>query len=109
MGNADVIKGSLYYLTINEPLKFAKEPAKEIKRAMEEGFNVELSFGGPEAFPVHTYKNEEFEEKRAQVMIHAIGYWSRMAVNVEGKDEKSNKEEAERIIEGIRDQIQVHD
>ncbi|HDT15330.1 MAG TPA: hypothetical protein ENN55_03880 [Firmicutes bacterium] len=109
MGYTDMIKGNLYYLTINEPLKFAKELAKGVKEAQKAGFNVELFFGGPEAFPVHIYKNGEFEEKKAQVMIHAVGYWSRMAVNVEGKDENSNKEEAEKIITEIKDQIQIHD
>lgn len=99
---------TLYYLCTNEPARFVKCLVETAKGAVTAGIKLTIQFGGPEAFPTHTYTETDLAKKTPTIFMNSVLYWSRMSVKMEGGTEQSVKELNDRLVKEISGQVQVH-
>jgi hypothetical protein len=99
---------TLYYLCTNEPARFVKCLVETAKGALAAGIKLTIQFGGPEAFPTHTYSEADLAKKIPTIFTNSILYWSRMSVKMEGGTDASKKELNDKLVAEISGQVQVH-
>jgi|GEM_PF-1817586 len=98
----------LYYLCTNEPARFVKCLVETAKEAEAKGIKLTIQFGGPEAFPTHTYTEADLAKKTPTIFMNSVLYWSRMSVKMEGGSDTAKKELNDKLVAEISGQVQVH-
>ena len=107
MGHVTLEKGTKHvYVRSFEPLKFMKKLKGAVSKAIDSGFNVEISLGGPEKFPSHHYKGKEI--KGLKFLLYTTVYWTKMEIKVTGRSDEDNENKADSIVEALEEQVESH-
>lgn len=102
--------GRNLYLRTTEPVRFLNTLIKNAEASIGRGFNVKISMGGPEKFPAHVFENRDFgmAQKKLQIFVDSITYWTRMVVEVTGKSDAENEAEVDAVLRGLEGEVEPH-
>lgn len=102
---AQNIEGKMLYLRSCEPLKFYDSLLASVNEAMAAGFTVRVMFGGPETDVSRNFEGAEIAKKKGAIVADSIGYWSKMVIQVSGKNPEENFLQQEKIAKRLGDEV----
>ncbi len=99
------IEGKALYLRSCEPVKFYNALLASVNETMAGGFKVRVMFSGPEAAVSHDFDGSEIAKKKGAIITDAVGYWSKMIIQVTGKTPEENSSQQEKIAKSLGDEV----